>query len=53
LLAAQARRWTAAALAAQIGQLNTTIKETRLRPALAEDLTADLLITIAKQARRA
>jgi DNA polymerase-3 subunit delta len=53
ILAAQARRWTAAALGAQIGQLNTALKETRLKPGLAEDITADLLITIAKQARRA
>jgi DNA polymerase-3 subunit delta len=52
-LAAQARRWTAAALGAQIGQLNTALKESRLRPSLAEDITADLLIAIAKQARRA
>jgi DNA polymerase-3 subunit delta len=53
MLAAQARRWTAAALAAQTGQLNTALKETRLKPGLAADITADLLITIAKQARRA
>ncbi len=52
-LAAHARRWTAAELAAHIGRLNTVVKETRLRPALAEDIAADLLIDIAKQARRA
>ena len=34
VLAAQARRWTAAALSAQIGLLNTVLKETRLRQAL-------------------
>jgi DNA polymerase-3 subunit delta len=53
IVAAQARRWTVAALSAQIGQLNTALKETRLKPGLAEDITADLLIAIAKQARRA
>jgi DNA polymerase III subunit delta len=53
MLAAQARRWSAAALATQISQLNIVLRETRLRPALAEDIAADLLITIAKQARRA
>jgi len=52
MLAAQARRWPAAALAVQIGRLNTALKETRLRPGLAEDIAADLLIAIAKQARR-
>jgi DNA polymerase III subunit delta len=53
MLAAQARRWTLAALTAQIGQLNTALRETRLKPGLAEDITVDLLIAIAKQARRA
>jgi DNA polymerase-3 subunit delta len=53
MLAAQARCWTAAALAAQIGQINTALKETRLKPDLAEDITANLLIAVAKQARRA
>jgi len=51
VFAAQARRWTAAALAAQIARLNTVLKETRLRPALAEDIAADFLIVIAKEAR--
>jgi DNA polymerase III subunit delta len=50
-LAAQARMWTAAALSAQIGRLNTVLKETRLRPALDEDIAADFLIGIAKAAR--
>ncbi len=53
VLAAQARRWTAPALSAQIGRLNTVLKETRLRPALAEDIAADFLIAIAKEARSA
>jgi DNA polymerase-3 subunit delta len=52
-LAAQARRWTAAALSVQIGQLNIALRETRLKPSLAEDITADVLIAIAKQSRRA
>ncbi len=51
ILAAQARRWTAPALSAQIGRLNTVLKETRLRPALAEDIAADFLIAIAREAR--
>jgi DNA polymerase III subunit delta len=52
VFAAQARRWTAAALSAQIGKLNAVLRETRLRPALAEDIAADFLIAIAKAARR-
>ncbi len=51
-LAAQARRWTAAALAAQTGKLNAVIRETRLRPALDQDIAAGFLIGIAKEARR-
>jgi DNA polymerase-3 subunit delta len=53
VLAGQARRWTAAALSAQIGRLNTVIMETRLRPALDQDIAADFLIAIAKEARGA
>ena len=53
LLIAQARRWTAARLSAQIARLNGVVRETRLRPALAEDIAADFLIAIAKEARRA
>ena len=49
-LAAQVRRWPANALAAEISRLNETLKETRLRPALAENLTADLLLGIAHRA---
>ncbi len=51
-LAAQARRWTAPALSAQLGQLNTVLRETRLRPALAGDIAADFLLGIAKRARQ-
>jgi DNA polymerase-3 subunit delta len=50
-LAAQARRWTVAALSGQLGQLNAVLRETRLRPALASGITADFLLGIAKQAR--
>lgn len=53
VLAAQARRWTAPALSAQIARLNTVLKETRLRPALDEDIAANFLIVIAKEARGA
>ena len=51
VLAAQARRWTAAGLARQIGRLNTVLKETRLRQALDQDIAADFLIAIAREAR--
>jgi DNA polymerase-3 subunit delta len=47
-LAAQVRRWPVNALTGAIARLNETLKETRLRPALAEDLTADLLLDIAR-----
>jgi DNA polymerase III subunit delta len=50
-LAAQVRLWSAAALTAQIGKLNTILKETRLRPTLDTDIAADFLIAIAKEAR--
>lgn len=50
-LAAQLRRWQADALVSLLAQLNNTIKETRLKPALAENLTADFLLHIAKTAR--
>jgi DNA polymerase III subunit delta len=49
-LAGQVRRWPAKALAAQIGRLNETLKETRLKPALADGLAIDLLLGIAKEA---
>ncbi|MBI4724685.1 MAG: DNA polymerase III subunit delta [Rhodomicrobium sp.] len=50
-LAAQVRRWPAQALSAQIARLNGAVKETRLRPALAGDIAADLMLQIAKGAR--
>ena len=53
VLAGQARRWTATALSAQIGRLNTVIMESRLRQALGEDIAEDFLIAIAKEARGA
>jgi DNA polymerase III subunit delta len=52
-LAAQARMWSRAGLTAQIGRLNSVLKETRLRPALDQDIAADFLIGIAKEARSA
>ena len=51
-LAAQARRWTAPALAAHIARLNAVLMETRLRPALDQDIATEFLIAIAKEARR-
>ncbi len=52
-LAAQVRHWTADALTAVLGQLNAVLRETRLKPALAEDLTAAFILRIAKAARSA
>jgi DNA polymerase III subunit delta len=49
-LAGQVRRWPAKALAALTGRLNETLKETRLKPALADGLTIDLLLGIAREA---
>jgi DNA polymerase III subunit delta len=50
-LAAQVRRWPLSALSVHIKRLNDTLKETRLKPALAEDLTAELILRIARSAR--
>ncbi len=50
-LAGQVRRWPAHALAAQLGEFNAVLRETRLKPALAEDLTASFILRIAKAAR--
>jgi DNA polymerase-3 subunit delta len=50
-LAAQVRRWTAQALAAQSSEINAVLRETRLKPALAGDLTANFILRIAKTAR--
>jgi DNA polymerase III subunit delta len=52
-LAAQVRFWPADALAAAVADLNAVLRDTRLRPALAEDLTAAFIIRIAKAARSA
>ncbi|MGA7328825.1 MAG: DNA polymerase III subunit delta [Rhodomicrobium sp.] len=49
-LAAQVRRWPAGTLAAQICKVNEAVKEIRLKPALATDLTANLLLGIAGEA---
>lgn len=49
-LAAQVRRWPAAAIAAQISKVNEAVKEIRLKPTLATDLTANLLLGIAGEA---
>ena len=50
-LAAQVRRWTAQALSAVLQDLNAVLRETRLKPALAEDLTASFLLKIARAGR--
>ncbi len=39
------------AILALFGEFNAVLKETRLKPALAEDLTASLILRIAKTAR--
>jgi len=52
-LAAQLRRWTVPALAAQIVDINAAIRDSRLKPALAEDLAARFLLRVAKTARAA
>lgn len=50
-LATQARFWSAPALMALFAQFNGVVKETRLRAVLAEDLTANFLLVIARGAR--
>jgi len=50
-LAGQVRRWPADALTAYLRLLNTTLRETRLKPSLAEDLTEEIVLKIAKTAR--
>ncbi|MBJ7535099.1 DNA polymerase III subunit delta [Rhodomicrobium vannielii ATCC 17100] len=52
-LAAQVRKWTVTALAARLGDLNAALRDTRLKPALAEDIAARFLLTVAKEARAA
>ncbi len=52
-LAAQVRKWPAEVLAVVFRQFNAVLKETRLKPALAEDLTANFILRIARTARDA
>jgi DNA polymerase III subunit delta len=52
-LIAQAGRWTAACVLAQMDLLNQALKESRLRPALAEDIAEKLLIGIATATKAA
>ena len=51
-LAAQVRGWSAQAVTVVLRELNVVLKETRLKAALAEDLTANFILRIAR-ARRA
>jgi len=50
-LAAQVRGWPAHALSAVLQELNAVLRETRLKPALAEDLTARFILRIARTRR--
>jgi DNA polymerase III subunit delta len=50
-LAAQVRCWTSDALRAVLSELNPILMETRLKPALAENLTANYILKIARAAR--
>ncbi len=50
-LAAQVRAWPVQALSAVLQRLNVVLKETRLKPAIAEDLTANFLLRIARTRR--
>jgi DNA polymerase-3 subunit delta len=50
-LASQVRGWSAQALSAVLHRLNAVLKETRLKPALAEDLTANFILQIARTRR--
>ncbi|MBT3070062.1 DNA polymerase III subunit delta [Rhodomicrobium sp. Az07] len=52
-LAGQLRKWTIPALAARLDDLNVALRDTRLKPALAEDIAARFLLTVAKEARAA
>jgi DNA polymerase-3 subunit delta len=51
-LAAQVRGWPAQALLAVLHRLNAVLKETRLKPGLAEDLTANFILLIARTRRK-
>ncbi len=50
-LAQQVRGWPAQAVSAVLRELNAVLKETRLKPALAEDLTANFILRIARMRR--
>jgi DNA polymerase-3 subunit delta len=48
-LAAQVRGWSTHAVTAVLRELNAVLKETRLKAALAEDLTANFILRIARK----
>ncbi len=50
-LAGQVRAWPLAALKSYLKRLNDTLRDTRLKPALAEAFTRELLLSIAKTGR--
>ncbi len=50
-LAAQVRGWPAHAITAVLQRLNAVLMETRLKPALAEDLTANFILQVARTRR--
>jgi DNA polymerase-3 subunit delta len=50
-LAAQVRCWTSDTLTAVLSELNAILMETRLKPALAENLTANYILKVARAAR--
>jgi DNA polymerase-3 subunit delta len=50
-LAAQVRAWPLDALKSYLKRLNDTVRDTRLKPALAEAFTRELLLSIAKTGR--
>ena len=52
-LAAQVRGWSTHAVTAVLRELNAILKETRLKAALAEDLTANFILRIARTRRGA
>ena len=52
-LAAQVNGWSAHAVTAVLRELNAVLKETRLKAALAEDLTANFILRIARTRRGA
>ena len=50
-LAGQVRKWTAPAISAVLQDFNAVLRETRLKSALAEDLTANFILRIARAGR--